>query len=187
MAAVTCLLVGATVLSAWAVVVNFGQDTVIDRLSACERDPTGAPCQQVKRQSDKAQPLTAACIQLRKAGYPCPKPGSGAARRLNVSQMGGDAQNPSKAGQQPAPGNGGNGVGQGRGGGNPPHPPGPIAPGPSSPGQSNPPPQTGTAPVDPGRTGQGVVEGVTGVVEGVTGTVEDAVCPAQVAGVSACD
>jgi len=190
--AVVLLFVGAVVLSAWAVVVNFGQDTVIDRLSACERDPKGVACHRVKRQSDEAQPVSDACIQLRKTGYPCPKPGSRAAREYEQrAAAGGDAQNPSDAGQQHVPGNGDTGVDPGRDGQqHSPSPTGSPSPAPSPQGEATRPSSSGAQSPPAAESpvpAPSLTDPVHGAVEGVTGTVESVVCPAGAAGIQVCD
>jgi hypothetical protein len=192
------IVVAALGLSIFAVVVNFGQGTSIDRLSLCERDPKGRPCEELKTKSDKARSIESACVVIRKAGYPCPKPGSPEAKRLRhkVAAQGGDAQtSPHTASQPSAPGNGGHAGGHGDNGGRPTSQPDEISSPPhqqhqdeptsSTPpssgsstgsGPTAPPPPVSSSPSSPvTSTVEQVVGTAEGTVQGVTGTVEHTV------------
>jgi|GEM_PF-3354583 len=91
---------------AWAIVVNFEQDTKITRVerSACAQAPASAECQKVKRRSDRKRSIADTCIAFWKVGYPCPKPGSGVtAASADTTQPGADALQPADVGQETAP------------------------------------------------------------------------------------
>jgi hypothetical protein len=86
---------------AWAIVVNFQQDTKITKVerSACAQAPASRECQKVKRRSDRQRSIADTCIAFWKVGYRCPAPSSG----ISVPPRGGDALQPAPAGQLPAP------------------------------------------------------------------------------------
>ncbi len=148
---------------AFAIVVNFQQETKITRVeqSACAQDPTSGECQKVKRESDEAQSIADTCIAFWKVGYACPRPGSMAEQRqINrraglVDPAGGAAIDPgpepdggdgalapadpdSDGPAVPAPGGSGD-----PGPGNPPVVPLPSLPAPDDTPPSGPPPAVG--------------------------------------------
>lgn len=173
----------------WAVVVNTRQDSTITRLSQCEQNAQSAACQDLRERAAKAQTLAVACITLEQAGYPCPKPGSDAAKAVHAAgdnptrHQGGDAPSTGTSpGSQPGPSGG---LGNSGGSTNPGVPPSteqptggtPDQPSPSSPPVvSTPTPEVATAPIREAvggvvtETGSTVNGTVTGAVNGVTGT-----------------
>ncbi|HXS32235.1 MAG TPA: hypothetical protein VN758_00505 [Solirubrobacterales bacterium] len=86
---------------AYAIVVNFQQDTKITKVerSACAQAPASRECQKVKRRSDRQRSIADTCIAFWKVGYRCPAPSSG----ISAPARGGDALQPAPAGQQPPP------------------------------------------------------------------------------------
>lgn len=85
--ALATLCVGGAV---FAIIVNFQQDQKITRVehSACQADPDGRECQQTKLEAAKAASIYVTCVPFWKAGYPCPKPGSAAAKRRERREVG---------------------------------------------------------------------------------------------------
>jgi hypothetical protein len=115
-------IAGAT----YAVVVNKEQATQITRIepkvtkleqTPCAKDATSEACQKLRAEVEKAAGVVVTCIPFRRAGYPCPRPGSDLAEE---QAQGGDAQQTGSTGhQQPSPspsGGGGNGTGAGKDG-----------------------------------------------------------------------
>lgn len=78
-------LVGAVLFLAAvvAIVAKRGEDTrsIVTRISECEHDAESAACQEIRQEGAEAQSVATACITIRQGGYPCPRPGSKAARR----------------------------------------------------------------------------------------------------------
>lgn len=71
----------AIAIATTAYVTNLQQDTEIQQVSACQVHPAGVNCQKAKQESSEAASVYVTCIAFWKTGYPCPKPGSEAARR----------------------------------------------------------------------------------------------------------
>jgi len=154
------LLIGGVIYS---IVVNVQQDTKITQVqhSACEVDAAGRECQQTRRESSRAANLATTCIVFWKAGYPCPKPGSEAARKGVVADSGNSPSGQPSPGKQPGgseeekpPKGGGGGHAAPRHPGShrppaPQHPGGEVAPAPAPPSSPAPAPTFPPAKANP--------------------------------------
>jgi hypothetical protein len=171
-------------------IVDIGQESRITNIerSACVKDPAGEACQRSKRQSDRQRSLADTCIAFWKAGYPCPKPGSKASRRVVEPALAGEGRpqsasapplgdsdsdptpaNPASGGDV-APGKGEPG-GLGGGHESPPKPP-QSSPGAESGGQASGPsvaPETAPSSTQPK---QPLREGVQSVLEDAGSTIK---------------
>jgi hypothetical protein len=104
-------LVLAIAFGAWAVTVNFFQETEIRKVqSACAADPDSDNCQTVKRESDEARSIADTCIGFWKVGYPCPRPGSSAATKRSAPAIAPGTPSPAPAASSPPSSSGGDAV-----------------------------------------------------------------------------
>jgi len=189
--AALCLLVIGAV--AFAIVVNFQQDTKITKVerSACAKAPGSAECQRIRRLTDRKRNIADTCIAFFKVGYPCPAPGSGVKA---PAVRGGDALQPAQAGQQPAPAPAGGGGGSkppkgDEGGKKPPKTGG--GPEPESPTPaSNPAPVEGAQSTPAAEVDQEAAEETSQVKPGLLddpgGVLGDVVCTVNRLGVRVC-
>jgi hypothetical protein len=88
--AVTVGVLVALAVGVVTILQNRGQDADITNVtrkveSACAIDAGGRRCQAIKLRADEEQPVGAACVQFKKVGYPCPKPGSRIAREVHAN------------------------------------------------------------------------------------------------------
>jgi hypothetical protein len=87
----------------WAVAVNFGQDTTIERqtttikrLSVCERNAVGERCQVIRRRAEEGESVRDLCRRFWRVGYACPRPGSGVRLRSAEARSAASAEDPGR-------------------------------------------------------------------------------------------